>query len=908
MRYACCDERRLRAVKEAGALNGIEYVEVSDSEAPTQTLRQRTLFIRLLQAAPGLTAANVEITGGERIPTVGIEWVAPASALPAGEDPALVAGLEDPATVLLVRTDSRGDFSTYVLRLVAGGGSEQPPAGFDPRLVSVEFSFKVECPSDFDCAATCNCEPEAADSPSIDYLAKDYGTFRALMLDRLSLIAPDWTERTPADAGIALVELLAYVGDELSYRQDAVATEAYLGTARRRTSLRRHARLVDYLVHEGSNARAWVRVFVEAEGVALARGTALLTRVPDVPAVIEPGGPAHRAALAAGAETFETVEAAVLYASHERFDFWTWGDTGCCLPRGATSATLLGDHPELKAGDVLVLAEVAGPVTGKAADADPAKRAAVRLTSVMSSVDPSGGLFAQPPTNASVAVTEIAWDEADALPFPLCISVEDHPGLVVGEAWGNVVLADHGRTIAVEPLGEVPAPVLTAVGHEACDPCKHTKPDPVPIRFRPTLASAPVTQARPGPTHAVAEGPPAAPVTADLAALTFSPLVHDWLEERGFAFRAGPAVVRGGDDSWSVSDGVTVALLRAGGGTLTALARPVSAVATIAADPRAARPAVALEGTLLAATEPWTPQVDLLGSDGDASEFVVEVEDDGAATLRFGDGVHGRRPEQGTTFVATYRIGNGGAGNVGAGAIAHVVTLNGQILRAANPTAAAGGTDAEPADAVRRDAPEAYLVQQRAVTADDYARVSERDPHVQRAAATFRWTGSWHTVFVTADRVGGVAVDDTFETGLRAHLERFRMAGYDLEVDGPRLVPLEIALLVCVEPDYFRAHVHAAVLDVLSSGVRNDGSLGFFHADRFTFGGPVYLSAIVAAAQAVEGVQSVIPQTFQRQREDASSALDTGVLPMNRLEIARLDNDPSFPERGVLELALGGGK
>jgi len=73
--------------------------------------------------------------------------------------------------------------------------------------------------------------------------------------------------------------------------------------------------------------------------LALALGTGVLTRVPDVPDVIEPGGPEHRAALAAGAETFETVEDAVLYASHERFDFWTWGDTGCCLPCGATSAT-----------------------------------------------------------------------------------------------------------------------------------------------------------------------------------------------------------------------------------------------------------------------------------------------------------------------------------------------------------------------------------------------------------------------------------------------------------------------------------------------------------------------------------------------------------------------------------------
>ncbi len=904
MRYTCCDERRLRAVKEAGLLNGIEYVEVYDQgpPPPNDPLRQRGLYVRLLQPPAGLTPeVNVRIEGGERIRTVA------ASTPTAPEQAKLAADVDDPSTVLFVKTDSTGDFSLYTLRLVAGGGSDEPPAGFDPQLASVDFSFKVECPTDFDCKPVCVCPPESAEAPAIDYLAKDYDSFRALMLDRLSLLAPDWTERTPADMGVALVELLAYVGDELSYRQDAVATEAYLATARRRTSLRRHARLVDYVVHEGANARAWMRVRVNAGGVTVARGTALLTRVPDLPPVLEPGSPEHRAALAARAETFETMGDEVLYDAHERFDFWTWGDEGCCLPRGATSATLFGDHPQLKAGDVLVLAEVAGPRSGNVADADPAKRAAVRLTSVVPASDPSGGRFANPPTNAAVDVTEIEWDEADALQFPLCVSVEEHPGLVVAEAWGNIVLADHGRTIAGESLGTVPEHVLEAVAPGACDPCDHPDPEPIPIRFRPTLENAPVTQARSSPAP-VAESPMTPTLAADLGSLTFSPLLHDFLEQHGFAFRAGPAVVRGGDGAWSVSDGVTVALLRLDGGTLQLLSRPDSANGTIAADPRAVRPAVELEGTLLAETEPWLPELDLLASDADDARFVVEVEHDGSATLRFGDDVHGRRPETDTEFTATYRVGNGTAGNIGAGSIAHVATLDGAILGATNALAAAGGTDPEPAEAVRRDAPEAYLVQERAVTEDDYARMSERDPHVQRAAATFRWTGSWYTVFVTTDRLGGAPVDDPFEAELLDHLEPYRMAGYDLEVDGPRFVPLDVGLHVCVKPEYFRSDVKAAVFEVLSSGARRDGTVGFFHPDRFTFGSPVYLSAIVAAAQAVEGVESVTPVSFQRQRDSASSALDTGVLEMGRLEIARLDDDPSFPEHGVLVLTAGGGK
>jgi uncharacterized phage protein gp47/JayE len=859
----CTDGRRLRAVKEAGVLNGLEYVEVSDSEAPTHALRQRTLFLRLLKP---IATALIEISGGERIPTVAVEWVAPATALPAGEDPALIADLEDPATVLLVRTADRGDFSRYTLRLAA--------PGFDPRLASVEFSFKVECAADFDCGPGCTCgRHDLPAAPAIDYLAKDFDSFRRLMLDRMSVLAPAWTERSPADLGIALVELLAYLGDELSYRQDAVATEAYLATARRRTSLRRHARLVDYRIGEGANARVWAQVFTGGEGVALAAGTPLLTRTPDVPDVVTPGGPEHRGALAAGAETFETVRPAVLYASHERFQLWTWGDDGCHLPRDARAATLVGDHPNLKAGDVLVLAEVRSPTTGNAADADPAKRAAVTLTHAYAASDPSGGLFALPPTSAAVAVTEIEW--AQPLGFDLCAAD--------AEAWGNLVLADHGRTVG-EPLPPVPGPVLSRPA--GCSgPCEPAATEPVPMRYRPVLGQRPVSQAR-RPPAPVGQGA-FAPLEADLVARTFSAALHDFLDARGFRFGAGPGVVRGGDGAWSVSDGVTVALLRQDGGALL-VERPE----TVLGDPQ---PAVALDD----GTEPWLPQADLLGSDAGAAEFVVEVEHDGTASLRFGDGEHGRRPSEGTAFAATYRVGNGAAGNIGAGALAHVATLNGDVDGVANPLPAAGGTEPEPAAAIRRDAPQAFLVQQRAVTADDYARRAERSPAVQRAAAAFRWTGSWHTVFVTADRAGGLAVDDPFETALRADLEPFRMAGYDLEVDGPQFVSLDVALFVCAAPDHFRANVQAAVLDALTA---------LFAPDNFTFGQPVYLSPILAATQTVTGVQSVTVKRFQRQRDSASSAIDEGVLPMGRLEIARLDNDPNFPERGVLEVKLGGGK
>jgi predicted phage baseplate assembly protein len=298
----------------------------------------------------------------------------------------------------------------------------------------------------------------------------------------------------------------------------------------------------------------------------------------------------------------------------------------------------------------------------------------------------------------------------------------------------------------------------------------------------------------------------------------------------------------------------------------------------------------------------------LLASDKFAAEFVVEIEEDGTAALRFGDDRHGMRPAPGASFEASYRVGNGARGNVGAEAILHIITSEPAITAVRNPMPARGGVEPESIEHVRQSAPFAFRTQERAVTPADYAAAGERHPQVQRAAATFRWTGSWRTVFVTADRLGGLPVDDEFERAMRGHLERFRMAGHDLEIDGPRFVSLEIEMTVCVKPEYFRSSVNQALLMAFSNRALPEGRRGVFHPDNFTFGQPVFLSSIYQAAQSVAGVDSVEITTFQRQGQPNTSALDTGRLELGQLEIARLDNDPNFPERGALRLKLKGGK
>jgi hypothetical protein len=224
MIFSCCNENRKSAVLKNAKLNGIDYLEVLDHDAiALNSPRQQTLLLHCLKAVPtGLTPDNILIQGGESITHITVQWVAPALTPPPlftnAKEQTYFKSLPGAADVLVIRTGTAGDFSPYELRLVnSAAKAQQDPfevtevlAGFDLQLARVEFSFKVECGPDFDCGPQPPvCPPAALVPPPINYLAKDYGSFRTLMVDRLSQLLPGGAGTTEADLGVALAELIA---------------------------------------------------------------------------------------------------------------------------------------------------------------------------------------------------------------------------------------------------------------------------------------------------------------------------------------------------------------------------------------------------------------------------------------------------------------------------------------------------------------------------------------------------------------------------------------------------------------------------------------------------------------------------------------------------------------------------
>jgi hypothetical protein len=840
----CATDRRRARVRAAG-LNGLDCVEVG---------RDRVhLCVHFLAGIPdGMTKEYLRVEGGVRVKDIQVVSI---RRRPPGDG--------DDEECLEVTLDRPGDPSAYRICAVElderGSPTGRPYPGLDQRYACADVSFTVDCASTLDCAPVDDCPPPSRDGPAIDYLVRDYPGFRRLLLDRMALLVPGWTERHVPDLGITLVELLAYAADHLAYAQDAVATEAYLGTARHRISVRRHARLVDYVLGEGCNARTFVVLTIDGAPsyTVPCQELVFLTAFPGAPAT---GTVLDGNRLPPEAVCFEPVSGApaderTFWASHNEIAIWTWDDEECCLPTGATQACLVDgprqdDEAEqgdggarvlaLRPGDLLLLEEVLGPRTGAAADADPTRRHVVRLVRVTPMVDE---LERQP-------LLEVEWAPEDALPFALCVSTigpapECRPLDGVSVARGNVVLADHGCTVGPEPLDPVPDPPDDDCCEGPCQPGDAVSPVP---RYRPgPLRHSPLSMAAPVAARA--------PASALLAQDPRDAVAQAWLT----------SVAADMDDEDVVR---------------------------------------------------WEARADLLSSGPEDLYFVAEIDDDGRAHLRLGDDRLGEAPQPGDRFTATYRVGNGTAGNVGAETIVDVArrgptSEHGVRILARNPLAASGGTDPEPVKAAKLLAPTAFRSRlERAVVAEDYAALAQRDvTALQAAGAALRWTGSWYEVLVSVDQRGRAKADPAVLDAVAARLERYRRMGHDVAVAPARSVPLSVRLSVCVAAHHLRAEVEAALRAVLSNRVRPGGGLGFFHPDNHRPGGTVAVSAMVAAAQAAEGVESVevlvLRRLFGPVLPDRPA---DGVLRLGPQEVARVDSDPVFPDRGTVLLDLRGGR
>jgi hypothetical protein len=767
---------RLRLLAGSQTLNGIDFVEVDGSQT-----RLRVHFVNHV-AITGSPAPA--ITGGEIIPVVAVvssAWSQDDVGRPVLE---LVVG-------------APGDFSSYTLTLSS-------PV-LDPFFDHVVFSFKAGCPSTLDCEPRePACPPPGGERPPIDYLAKDFQSFRKALSDFSALRYPAWRERSEADFGVMFMEALASLADDLSYQQDRIAAEGWIETATQRRSLVRLARLVDYEPRVATAARVWLQ-FEVADGwsgdLPVGMGVSAL----------DADGTTIDFETGTGFDDLERYPAA---AEWSRLQPYWWDDSQRCLAAGATEMWIEDPGRSLDGARFLLID------TRAELDAHRPLRQIVRLEKATAVIDPLLG---------NTPLVHLVWRSDDAL--------RDAHDLTRTTASANLIPATHGRRHN-ERVVTSPDDVPAAVGARALIRTGANRSR----QYLHTLRHGPLT----------------------------------WLAQEDGEEHPRPEL--------RVAE-------------VSALGRPWAWWRSLL-DPRAPRHALTVDSTRYRSIDLGDGLMEYDGGDGD--------------TLRFGDGIFGAVPADGAVFEVTYRAGGGARGNVAAGTIDRADAEHpfaATVRSVSNPLAAEGGEDEEPADRVRELAPHHFRARPlRAVRAEDYQRAAAELPWVQRAGTTFRWTGSWRSVFTSVDTRGGGSLGIPALIELTQLLDRRRLAGYESFVFEPRHASIDLEVIVCARPEAFRGDVKRAVIDALDDTLHADGTTGFFHPDRFSFGMALERSALEAAIQRVPGVDGVVSLRYRRRGQARDLAEMPDVVEVAHDEIVRVDSNPNRPERGSLRVDVRGGK
>lgn len=395
-------------------------------------------------------------------------------------------------------------------------------------------------------------------NPNIDYTARDFDALRTLILTTVTRSVGTTVTPLTVDEVVALIEEMAYLGDALSYYEDAIATEAYLSTARRRISVYRHAALLNYYMGQGCSARTWIRVQPvddSTESFVLPAGTKLLTALTAMDSRVDSRRLPQ--ALSAQPLVFETVApVTVAPAGQTLLELDPATHPGKRLQAGATSATVLVPPAKVEPGELVLLASTSDSA------------------SLVSAAEVTGTVMrVQDVTSAGGRVT-LTWGPDDA---------PDAQDLPAGEGdmyllRGNLVIADHGST---QPWHKLPAPaaglaywpLLPATGttfalQSAADVADPAAPPTAGAGYLSAAAQlAAAGSQSPLPAVRVCEiGPELREWAVRPSLLDSGPLALDFVVE---AEQDGTARLRFGDNTNGMEPGVGVELRvcqRAGGG------------------------------------------------------------------------------------------------------------------------------------------------------------------------------------------------------------------------------------------------------------------------------------------------------------------------------------------------------
>ena len=94
-----------------------------------------------------------------------------------------------------------------------------------------------------------------------NFTAYDYDSIRSAMINYIQTNYPeDFNDYIQSSEFVAIIDLLAYLGQSLAFRTDLNSRENFIDTAERRESILRLAKLINYKAKRNSPARGLLKI------------------------------------------------------------------------------------------------------------------------------------------------------------------------------------------------------------------------------------------------------------------------------------------------------------------------------------------------------------------------------------------------------------------------------------------------------------------------------------------------------------------------------------------------------------------------------------------------------------------------------------------------------------------------
>lgn len=250
----------------------------------------------------------------------------------------------------------------------------------------------------------------------------------------------------------------------------------------------------------------------------------------------------------------------------------------------------------------------------------------------------------------------------------------------------------------------------------------------------------------------------------------------------------------------------------------------------------------------------WQEVQSFYGQTPNAQVFVLYEDDAGSTHVTFGDGANGARLPTGTNnVVATYRTG-AGAQAPAAETLTVVQTPSPGLKGVRNPLPPTGGMDADPQARLSSLAPASVLTFNRAVALDDYAAIAATAAGVTQAVAGYMFDPVSQRP-VVALWIAGDA-DAVAQAG--SALAGIAMPNQGLRIKAATPIESRLGLTYVRDPRTDDATVQAALTTALL-----DPDAGLLGTYVLGIGQAVYESQIAQACLAVPGVTAIHDVSFK---------------------------------------------